>query len=225
MRRRRRGRKLSAAVAVEAIEASAGLRPDQPITEAAVGRVLRHRSAGGLAHPSVVRKMAASPSVQSATLACRWAACVSIDPPRTTPNAVEIGTEKTRSSQRYRGRGVSPVDRPSLRSRTHLQRRAASSRQVRQRATPRFRASSIHPAARRGFATWAAGPFWRNERRRLHFAGRYRSFCATFDADGRSGCETRTNAVMPTIRLPRTANAWRQASEGMVIEAIPWDAW
>lgn len=207
MRRRRRGRKLTAAVAAEAIEASAGLRPDQAITEAAVGRVLRHRSAGGLAHPSVVRKMAASPSVHSANLAYRWAACVPIDPPRTTPNAVEIGTEKTpiiAATAWQRGQSSRSAIAPFPDAPSETSGQFTSGPSPRHNTVPSIaelpgRTAGVRHLGRRAVCG--------NEGRRLHFAGRYRSSCATFDADGRSGCETRTNAVMPTIRLPRTANA------------------
>jgi len=156
MRRSRRGRKLTAAVAAEAIEASAGLRPDQPITEAAVGRVLRHRSAGGLAHPSVVRKMAASPSVHSATLACRWAACVPIDPPRTTPNAVEIGTEKTpiiAATSWQRGQPGRSVIAPFPDAPSETRRQV----HVRSVSAPQHGSERRHPVGPpgQGIATWA----------------------------------------------------------------------
>lgn len=95
MRRSRRGRKLTAAVAAEAIEASAGLRPDQAITEAAVGRVL----------PTPIRRRAGAPVGRSqdrgfAKRAFGYASAqvgglVSrLFRPAQRPNPVEIATEK-----------------------------------------------------------------------------------------------------------------------------------
>jgi len=122
MRCSRRGRKLAAVVAAEAVEASAGLRPDQAITEAAVGRVL----------PTPIRRRAGAPlgCLQDGSVTKRAFGYSGAQVggrefptirPALPPAPSEIGTERARPLQRFQG-AIRPVQLVGQRSvLTHLE--------------------------------------------------------------------------------------------------------